>query len=127
MTARVVLHPGPGESAADLCRDLIAICDRRGAVRSTGGRGFAVDRDVALLYLQHSTDSAVPAGDVDAPALPAGTVPNPPTTGVTAADGEPETTTTAPPPPGAAPAGASVRPRRVPTRKATMRGNPDGE
>lgn len=126
MTARVVLHPGPGQTAGDLCRDLIAISGRRDAVRSTGGRGFAVDRDLALLYLQNSTG---PAGDVDAPP-PAGPVPDsPPGGGLTPADdgGESGTTTATPPPEEAAPAGATVRPRRVPTRKATMKGNPDGE
>jgi hypothetical protein len=140
--ARVVLRPSPGQRAADLCRDLIAIAGSVGAVRSVGSNGFQVDDQTALLYLTHAdppTDTAPP--DVPAPTDPAPPAPvevptvvdgtstgnNPPGDGDPMPVSDPTSTTTEPdrqPAEDTAPA----RPRRVPARKATatMRGASDG-
>jgi hypothetical protein len=141
--ARVVLRPSPGQRAADLCRDLIAIAGSVAAVRSVGSNGFQVDDQTALLYLTHAdpptdtTPDAPDTPDVPAPTDPAPQAPvevptvvdgtstgNTPPPATAVPEPDPTSTTTEP---DRHPAAAKQQ-RRVPARKAAMtRGAPDGE
>lgn len=121
---RVVLRPAPGQRAADLCRDLIAIAGSSQAVRSAGANGFLVDDATAVTYLTHAAEPD-PAPEPQPEPEPATEPGREPGDDGPAAEPDPSTTTD----PGGPPATAAgpARPRRVPARKAAMKGAPDGE
>lgn len=106
--ARIVIRPRAGEAAGDLAADLAELA--RGALPRTSNGGFLVADDLALAYL--SRDPAPPVeGDDD---------PNP------SPEPDPaESSTTDPDGASAAAADRPSRPRRVPPRKAAMKGAVD--
>jgi hypothetical protein len=105
---RIIIHPRVGETAGDLLADLAELS--RGRVPRTSHGGFAVDDDLALAYLERA--AAEPAPDVEAAD---DTDPSP----------EPDLAESSTTDPDGAPADDAerpARPRRVPPRKAVLKG-----